>query len=35
MFGLRLQSHEVNHLDHADFQVSEVFAQNGHGGERL
>ncbi len=26
----RLQAHEVNHVDNADFQLRQVLAQNGH-----
>jgi hypothetical protein len=35
VLGLRLQPHQVDDVDHADFQVGEVLAHDGHGGERL
>src|ERR1039458_6052005 len=35
VLGLRLQFHEVDDVDHANFQVGQMFAHNGNGGERL
>jgi hypothetical protein len=35
VFGLRLQLHEVDDVDHLDFQVGQMLAHYGDGGERL
>ena len=35
MLGLRLQHHQVDHVDDTDADVRNVLAQEGHGGERL
>ena len=35
VLGLRLQLHQVDDVDHADFQLGQMLAQDGHGGERL
>ena len=35
MLGLRLQLHEVDDVDHPDFQLGQMLAQDGDGGERL
>ena len=35
MLGLRLQNHQIHHVDDADPDVGNVRAQERHGGERL
>ena len=35
VFGLRLQPHEVNDVHHPDFQIGQMLAHDGDGGERL
>ena len=35
MLGLRLQHHQIHHVDDADADVRNIGAQEGHGGERL
>ena len=35
VLGLRLQLHEVDDVDHPDFQVGQMLAQNGNRGERF
>ena len=35
VLGLRLQLHEVDDIDHSDFQLGQMLAQNGDGGERF
>jgi hypothetical protein len=35
VLGLRLQLHQVDDVDHTDFQVGQMFAHDGDGGERL
>ena len=31
----RLQLHQIDHVDHADFQVRQMFTKNGDGGQNL
>ena len=35
VLGLRLELHEVDDIDHPDFQLGQMLAHNGDGGERL
>ncbi len=35
MLGLRLQHHQIHHIDDADADVGDIRAQEGHGGKRL
>ena len=35
MLGLRLQHHQIHHVDDTDADVGDIAAQEGHGGERL
>ena len=33
--AVRLQFHQIDHVDEADFQIRQVVAQDGRGGERF
>jgi hypothetical protein len=35
VFALRLELHEVDDVDHPDFQVGQMLAHDGNSGERL
>ena len=35
MFGTGLQSHEIDDIDHPDFQIGEMMAQDGNGSQDL
>ena len=35
MLGLRLQHHQIHHVDDTDANIRDVFAQESHGGQRL
>ena len=35
VLGLRLQPHQVDDVDHPDFQIEQMLAHNGDRGERL
>ena len=35
MLGLRLQLHQIDDIDHPDFQSGQILTQNGNGGQYL